>query len=392
MFFLIFTLAFAIFVAEAELDIIVPSFPEIQAIFGLSAFQTELVLSLNLISHCVMAAFAGTIGDKYGKKKAIIIGILVFLTGSFLASLAPNYYLLLAGRILQGGGASFPMVLSFVVALQSVPKAKQLKVMGILSGIGSVAVAIAPTIGSYITFYFGYKGNLIFITILGIFSLLMCMKFLQNDEHVDKKKSISIKEYAVVFKSKIAVLYIFTLGFILAAYYTFIGLAPLYYVNVLGVSLKHFGLYQGLITLVFGALSFLSGSIVKVLGKKLTSAFSVIFWCIFLALMIFGFKYGIKNPVYTTMTMVCFAVASVVPYNILYTLATQCIKGHEGKVSAMITTIRWLLASIAIQIASYFYNHTLSSTIIVILFATFISFITFALLYISDKNIRKQLV
>jgi DHA1 family bicyclomycin/chloramphenicol resistance-like MFS transporter len=273
---LIFTLAFAIFVAEAELDIIVPSFPEIQAIFGLTTFQTELILSVNLIAHCIMAIFAGMIGDKFGKKPAIIGGIIAFLLGSFVTIITNNYYILLLGRILQGGGAAFPMVLSFIVAIKSVSPAKRVKVGGILAGIATISVAIAPTIGSYITYYFGYKGNMIFIAGLGIVSLILCSNFIKHDGEVNSKASLSVGSYIVVFKSKLTMLYIFALGFELAAYYTFIALAPIYYINSLGVSLKHFGLYQAVITLSFGLSSFFSSDIIKVIGKRIALIVSLL--------------------------------------------------------------------------------------------------------------------
>lgn len=392
MFILIFTLAFAIFVAEAELDIIVPSFPEIQATFGLSVFETELVLTLNLLSHCIMALFAGTIGDKYGKKKSIIIGTLVFLLGSVVAIFAPTYLFLLVGRILQGGGAAFPMVLGFIVAFKNTPKESHLKVMGILSGIATVSVSIAPTIGSYITFYFGYTGNLIFIAILGVFSLLACMKYIPLDTEKDNNKKISLMEYKVVFTNKTAMLYIFTLGFVLSCYYTFIGLAPIYYMNDLGVSLKQFGLYQGFVTIVFGALSFFSGNIVNLLGKRGSSFMSITLWAIFVVLMVIALIDGVKSPMFITFAVLFSAIACVVPYNTLYALATQCIPGHEGKVSAMITTVRWLLSSISIQIAGFYYNNTFNSTIIMMLITLFSSFIAFYFLYNRDKNIRKEFV
>ena len=66
-----FTLIFSSFVASAEIDICVPAFPEIQDFFSLTEFQTEGLLSANVLANCVALIFVGAFSDKYGKKKVI---------------------------------------------------------------------------------------------------------------------------------------------------------------------------------------------------------------------------------------------------------------------------------------------------------------------------------
>ena len=135
----------------AELDLFTPSFPELQKIFQLSPFMTEWLLSINLITHCVGTFIAGSLGDHYGRKKVIISGLIIFILGSLICLAAKNYYWLLIGRSLQGFGIAAPAVLSFLVIVDQYNLSKQQSMMGLLNGLGTIAMATAPVIGSYIS-------------------------------------------------------------------------------------------------------------------------------------------------------------------------------------------------------------------------------------------------
>jgi DHA1 family bicyclomycin/chloramphenicol resistance-like MFS transporter len=73
------TVIFSIFVAGAEVDIAIPSFPEIRAFFDISPFMVELVLGVNLLAHCIAALFCGGFGDKYVKKSDIKNAFIIFV-------------------------------------------------------------------------------------------------------------------------------------------------------------------------------------------------------------------------------------------------------------------------------------------------------------------------
>lgn len=95
-----------------EIDLFVPSLPELQQIFHLSPFMAELTLGVNLLANCVGALFVGAIGDRYGRKSVIVGGLSIFIIGSLLCVYAIEYWHLLLGRLLQGIGISGPAVLT----------------------------------------------------------------------------------------------------------------------------------------------------------------------------------------------------------------------------------------------------------------------------------------
>jgi DHA1 family bicyclomycin/chloramphenicol resistance-like MFS transporter len=60
------------FLAGMEVDIFIPSYPELQQQFGLSPAKVQLCLSLNFVTYCFGSLYAGALGDRYGLRKIIL--------------------------------------------------------------------------------------------------------------------------------------------------------------------------------------------------------------------------------------------------------------------------------------------------------------------------------
>lgn len=77
-----------------EVDLFVPSFPELIRAFNLTPPLVQLTLSLNFVAYCICSLFAGMLGDRYGKRPILLVGLLIFVLGSFLC-MTPHFGMLL---------------------------------------------------------------------------------------------------------------------------------------------------------------------------------------------------------------------------------------------------------------------------------------------------------
>lgn len=383
------TVIFSIFVAGAEVDIAIPSFPEIRSFFNISPFLVEFVLGINLISHCIAALFCGNLGDKYGKKRVINYGFFLFIIGSFICATAHNFTILLFGRIIQGMGVAPAMVLSFIIAIERHEAKDQEKIMGMLNGVATLSICIAPSLGSYVNLYFGWRGNFWLLFILGILALIAFAIFIPSDKKNDKKIKINLYEYVHLLRNKLVALYVVVLCLTIGAYYTFVGIAPILFIESLGVSLQYFGLYLGAMTLTFGIFSIISGRVIKILGKKISILGSVLMIVLFLIASLCMIIFGVQSPAIIILVMLLLSVGFVIPCNIMFVLALETIPAAKGRISALISTTKWIFASIGIQAASYFYSHSYSSVGIIVTFMVFLSFILSAFIWKEDKRFRK---
>lgn len=186
--------------AGMEFDLFVPSFPQLQNDFSLTPFWVETLLSVNFIAYCLSLFFVGMLADRYGRRLVIVSGLIIFVLGSVLCLVANVYPAILLGRILQGLGVAAPATLSFVIIADLYSLKQQQFLMGILNGVMNIAVAIAPVLGSYLSFYFHWQGNFAALLILGLITLMMTFRYVPKTAL--KHDETCAQGYVVLLKSR----------------------------------------------------------------------------------------------------------------------------------------------------------------------------------------------
>jgi MFS transporter, DHA1 family, multidrug resistance protein len=373
----------------AEIDIFVPSFPDLQDTFHLSPFMVELTLSVNLVAHCLTALIVGNLGDRYGRRSIILLGLCIFIFGSIWCVLSAAYWQLLFGRFLQGVGISSPVVLSFVVLADKYSTEKQQQLLGVLNGVMTLAMAIAPVIGSYVNQFFGWRGNFFILLFHSIICLVL--GFIVIPEGVKNPKvSLSLNEYKPILRSKKALYYILVIVFSLQAYWIFIGISPILYMKDLGVKLSEFGIYQGALAATFSVGSFGSGIFLRRFGQERCFFFSVYLIVIFVVLLLLLVLFDVRNPVVITAVMVIQSAGLTLPINILWPLMLASVRDAKGRLAAIQTSGRLIVTAASIQIASYFYDGRVQSVCLVMSFFMILTFWIGYKLFQIDKVFNQQ--
>jgi DHA1 family bicyclomycin/chloramphenicol resistance-like MFS transporter len=387
-----FTIIFLIFVSGAEIDICVPSFPQISDQFHLSAFATELLLGVNLFFHCLTSLIAGNIGDKYGKKRTINAGLIIFVIGSLLCFIATSYNLLLIARAIQGIGVAMPMVLGPLLIMDHYPKDQHQKMMAMLNGFCTLGICTAPTIGSYITIYLGWRFVFLLLAMLGILSLIIFSLVIKSDNKNNKNVKISLAEYLPIFKSKTVLIYLTALCSAIGGYYTFVAIAPLIYVKSFGVPLSSFGIYQGTLTLTFGIFSIFSGRIISFIGKKIAFSSSIFLVIASNIFFVFFIIFNVKSAFFITASILLMSIGWVYPINLLYVMTLAILEDSSGRLSAMVNILKWLFSILGFQLASYFYSNDFRSTGLTMIAFDLTSIGLIFYLYFKNKKFRDEIM
>ncbi|MCE2993360.1 MAG: multidrug effflux MFS transporter [Alphaproteobacteria bacterium] len=349
------TIIITCILAGAEVDLFIPSFPELQKEFGLTPFLVELTLSVNMIAYCVGSLIAGNMGDKYGRKKVILLGMFIFLIGSLLCIFASSFYIMLIGRVLQGLGVSAPAVLSFVIIADEYPIEKQQELMGVLNGVIALAMSLAPIIGSYVNLYFGWHGNFVVLFLLCAVGMVMCQVYIKETAP-RQEVSLSVKSYFPILRSTKANLYIASICLFVMPYWVFIALAPILYITDIGVPLHEFGFYQGALAGTFGIVSLLSGRFIKIIGNR--NYF--IIGCIFCMAAIFSITIisalGVMDPMVITACVLLFSIGVVPVVNLLYPHSLESVHNAKGRVAAWLQAVRLIITALSIGFVSANYK------------------------------------
>jgi DHA1 family bicyclomycin/chloramphenicol resistance-like MFS transporter len=352
--------------AGMEFDLFVPSFPELQNQFHLSPFLVESLLSVNFLGYCLSLFFVGGLADLYGRRPMILIGLITFILGSVFCLYASSYSWLLTGRFLQGVGIAAPAILSFLIIADSYALKKQQYYMAMLNGVKNTSVALAPVLGSYITLYFHWQGNFTALLLLGLIAFFMTILFIPVYKLPEQKQTLSFRGYIPLFQSKPLMLLMTNIIFMFVPYWIFVGMSPLLYMKDLGVSLSHFGYYQGAFALVFAVGSVLFGFIMhKYEQKKMLYVASKIYIVSLLSIAAVTFL-GSANPLWITLAFIPFIISQIIPSNMLVPLCLNFLPQAKAKVSAILQGSQLIFSALSLQLAGYFYQGSFRSVGVII--------------------------
>lgn len=358
--------------AGMELDLFVPSLPELQSQFDLSPFWVEALVSVNFMGYCLSLFFVGGLADRYGRKPVIMIGLMTFIIGNLLCLWGISYEFLLAGRFLQGVGVAAPAILSFLIIADTYPLKKQQFYGAMLNGLMNASVAFAPVIGSYVTLYFHWQGNFMVLLFLGLMTLIMTVLFVPAYKLPEHTEALSLSGYISIFQSKPLMLLIVNFIFLFVPYWIFVPMSPILYMEDLGVSLSHFGYYQGALALVFAIGCVVFGLIIGKYKQKKMLYISIPISIAGLTSIVMITFVNSFNPLFITLAFLPFIIGQIIPTTILYPVCVNFMPHAKGKVSAIIQGTRLILSAICLQIAGYFYQGSFRNIgIIVVIFILF---------------------
>src|SRR3954468_9075335 len=121
---------------------------------GLSGLQWTV--NAYTLTFAVLLLTGAALGDRFGRRKLLAIGIAIFTLASAVAALAPSILALDVARAAQGVGGAIVMPLTLTVLSASVPAERRGLALGIWGGISGLAVAFGPLVGGAIVSGFSW--------------------------------------------------------------------------------------------------------------------------------------------------------------------------------------------------------------------------------------------
>ena len=123
---------------------------------GLGATQSQLEWAVNAYTLVFAGLLftAGLLGDRFGRKKTLLIGMVLFGAGSLLCSLATSPGELIAFRAAMGLGGAFVMPATLAIIMNVFEREEQPRAIGIYSGAVGIAIAIGPVVGGILLAHF----------------------------------------------------------------------------------------------------------------------------------------------------------------------------------------------------------------------------------------------
>ncbi len=155
---------------------------------GLSAIGQDLggrgadlswVVNGYLLPLSSLLLLGGALGDHYGRKRMLVIGMAVFALAALLCALAPQLSLLVAGRMLQGVGAALVLPNSLAILSATFEGKKRGRAVGIWAAAGAGAGAIGPLLGGWLIDAVGWRAVFYINLPIAALAIFMAWRFVQ---------------------------------------------------------------------------------------------------------------------------------------------------------------------------------------------------------------------
>src|SRR5258707_1078863 len=136
------------FMILLDTSIVTLALPKIQVDLHASLSDLQWAFDAYTLPFAALMLTAGTFGDRFGRKRVFLVGLVLFVIGSLLCGFASALGWLLAGRAVQGMGAAALSTSSLSVLVVAFPDPKgRAQAIGLFSGISGIALAVGPLVG-----------------------------------------------------------------------------------------------------------------------------------------------------------------------------------------------------------------------------------------------------
>src|SRR6266496_981319 len=142
----------ATFMTYLDNNIVNVAIPAIQQDLHLSTAGLEWVVSGYILVFASLLLAGGRLGDLFGRRRLLLVGLAIFTGASLVAGLAGNVDILVMSRAVQGLGAALVTPTTLAIISSSYPDPRErTAAVGVWSAVGAMALAVGPLLGGLLS-------------------------------------------------------------------------------------------------------------------------------------------------------------------------------------------------------------------------------------------------
>jgi MFS family permease len=171
----------ATMVTYAE-TMLIPAIPDLIRDFHVSYNASSWLITMYLLAGAVMTPIAGKLSDIYGRKKILLMIMIIYAIGVTVAASSNTFYTMLIARSLQGVGMGmFPI--AYTMIRSQFPRSKISIGQGIITSMYASGSVIGLVVGGGIIQYYGWHATFITVIPVSILLLFVIWKFVNVRDH-----------------------------------------------------------------------------------------------------------------------------------------------------------------------------------------------------------------
>ncbi len=239
-----------------SVDAMLPALPVIGQDLGVQRpNDTQFVITALFIGLGIGQFFFGPLSDAIGRRRAIFAGLTVFIVGCLASVFASSFEMMIAGRVLQGIGASGPRIVTMALVRDQYSGKQMARILSFIMAVFILIPAVAPLLGQTIMWIGGWRS--IFTTFLVVATTALIWFFLRHPETLrpDHRRPLSPRligeSIGDILRIRSTIAYTFAIGLIFSPFVAFLSSAQQIF-QVAYSTGSYFPLYFGVLALAIG--------------------------------------------------------------------------------------------------------------------------------------------
>ena len=333
-------------------DMYMPSLPKMAEFFHAAPVLVNMTMVTFFISMSVGMLVMGPLSDRSGRKKILIVSLLLYMVASFFCAITSSVYILILMRIIQGLGAGGMVSLSIAIIKDCFEGQARITALAVVQSMSVIAPIAAPVIGALIIQVSTWRTVFLVLTAIAAVCLIATI-FFQESIHEDEINEggviDSIKRLGVVGKNINFSAFLLAVSFFSAPFMAYLAVASYVYEDFFGLLPTTFS--------IFFAINALSSVLGPILYMRINSKISAkaTMWVLILVGFVAGVAmllFGKFSPVVFLATMIPFSIVNSYQRPFSTNLLLDQIDGDTGSASALLNFMHTILGSLGMFIGS----------------------------------------
>ncbi|MEU8545749.1 multidrug effflux MFS transporter [Streptomyces roseoverticillatus] len=233
-----------------SMDMYLPALPEVTGALHSPAATVQLTLTACLMGMALGQLVVGPMSDKWGRRRPLLAGMVVYVLATAACALAPTTGLLIGCRLVQGLAGAAGIVIARAVVRDLYDGVAMARFFSTLMLISGVAPVVAPLIGGQILRLTDWRGVFVVLTAVGVLLTLAVWRFLHETLPPEKRQAgglgAALRTMGALLADRVFTGYMLAGGFAFAALFAYISASPFVVQDIYGASPQTFSLLFGL--------------------------------------------------------------------------------------------------------------------------------------------------
>jgi MFS transporter, DHA1 family, multidrug resistance protein len=261
----IFIFGFLSAIAPLSIDIYLPALPMLRQAMGTNEAQTLFTLSAFFIGFGVGQLFLGPLSDRFGRKRPLLAGLIVYAIASIACARSTSMPDLVLWRFVQAfGGSVVPSAVQAMVR-DLYDRNQSARILSLNMLVTASAPIVAPLIGGQVLLWLDWRAIFWVLVGFGVLSLLAALTLpetLEGSRRNEAHPLAMVLGYFELLRSRRYVGYIVCSTFYFCCLFAFIAGSPFVYIEYFGVPPQYYGFLFGVNMLGMIATTFVNSRIV----------------------------------------------------------------------------------------------------------------------------------